>query len=56
MTSQYANPALPAAALDDCDPQELLTLSDHADWVLLRLVSCSALATLVLATAISLVQ
>ena len=46
--------ALPASALDQQDLQEELNLADRADWLLLRLVACTALATLLLAAAISL--
>ena len=36
------------------DPLEQMAVADRADWTLLRLVLCSALATLVLAVASSL--
>jgi hypothetical protein len=53
---QFALPAstFPASALDDNDLLEQLTLADRADWLLLRLVGCTALSTLLLAAAISL--
>jgi hypothetical protein len=38
----------------DIDPLEQMALTDRADWALLRLVGCAALATLVLALASSL--
>lgn len=43
----------PALALD-IDPLEMLQVADRADWALLRMVACVALATLVLAAACSL--
>ena len=55
-TSPYTHPTLSVGALDERDQLEQLTLADHADWMLLRLVSCTALATLLLATAISLAR
>ena len=39
----------------ETDPIELFALADRADWALLRMVSCVAIATLVLAAASSLV-
>ena len=47
---------LPASALDEGDLLDQLNLADRADWTLLGLVSCSAIATLLLAAAISLVH
>ena len=47
---------LPASALDERDLLDQLNLADRADWTLLGLVSCSAIATLLLAAAISLVH
>jgi hypothetical protein len=47
---------LPASALDEQDLLDQLTQADRADWMLLRLVGCTALATLLLAVAISLVH
>jgi hypothetical protein len=52
--STFHNPALPLSALDDNDLIEQLHMADRADWLLLRLVGCTALATLLLAAAISL--
>ena len=48
--------ALPASALDDQDLVEQLGLADRADWLLLRLVGCTALATLLLALTVSVVR
>jgi hypothetical protein len=41
----------PAASLPAADPLEQLRIAEHADWTLLGMVSCVALATLALATA-----
>ena len=38
----------------ETDPIELFALADRADWALLRMVSCVAIATLLLAAASSL--
>lgn len=35
----------------DIDPQEMLQMADRADWALLRMVACVAMATLALAAA-----
>jgi hypothetical protein len=51
--SGFAPSALPASALDEADLAEQMKLSERADWVLLRLVGCAALATLLLAAAIT---
>lgn len=51
MTSTPLHSALPA--LDELDPLESLRNAEHADWALLRLVICAALATLLLAAALS---
>ena len=40
--------------LDDADVLDELQQAERADWVLLRLVGCTALATLLLAAAIRL--
>ena len=56
MSKQALNFALPLSALDDQDLLEQLNLADRADWLLLRLVGCTALATLLLAAAISLAR
>lgn len=55
MTSTPLNSALHRAlpSLDDLDPLETLRNAEHADWALLRLVMCAALATLMLAAALS---
>ena len=42
------------AKMDPLDPLQQMAVADHADWTLLRLVLCSAVATLVLAVASSL--
>lgn len=47
---------LPASALDERELLDQLNLADRADWTLLGLVSCAAIATLLLAAAISLVH
>jgi hypothetical protein len=52
--SAFAPSALPASALDEADLAEQLKLSERADWLLLRLVGCAALATLLMAAAITL--
>ncbi len=55
-SSLYALPtwALPASALEEPDLLDQLNQTDRADWLLLRLVACTTLATLVLAMAIGL--
>lgn len=45
---------LDAAAANAPDPMQQMERADRADWALLRLVCCSALATFVLALASSL--
>lgn len=52
MTSTPLNSAL-RRTLDELDPLENLRNAEHADWALLRLVMCAALATLLLAAALS---
>jgi hypothetical protein len=52
--SGFAPSALPASALDETDMAEQMQQADRADWALLRLVGCAALATLLLAAAITL--
>lgn len=47
---------LPPSALDERDLLDQLNLADRADWTLLGLVSCTAIATLLLATVISLLH
>ena len=47
---------LPASALDERDLLDQLNLADRADWTLLGLVSCTAIATLLLAAVISLLH
>ena len=42
------------AKMDPLDPLVQMAAADHADWTLLRLVLCSAVATVVLAVASSL--
>ena len=42
------------AKMDPLDPLVQMAAADHADWTLLRLVLCSAVATVVLAAASSL--
>jgi hypothetical protein len=54
MSNANLNFALPASALDDADLMEQLNLADRADWLLLRLVGCTALSTLLLAAALAL--
>jgi hypothetical protein len=54
MNNTTLNFALPASALDEQDLLDQLSQADRADWLLLRLVACTALATLLLAVAISL--
>ncbi len=49
-------PALPSSALDERDLLDQLLKADRADWTLLALVSCTAIATLVLAAALTLVR
>jgi hypothetical protein len=49
-------PALPASALDERDVVDQLLKADRADWVLLALVSCTAIATLLLAAAATLIR
>jgi len=51
MTNSSPEGALPL--FDDADPTDLFTLADRADWMLLRMVSCVAFATLLLAAASS---
>ena len=51
--SAFPHFALPASALDEQDLIEQLSLADRADWLLLRLVGCTALATLLLALTVS---
>lgn len=40
-----------ALPLDSLDPLEQMALAERADWLLLRLVLCAAVATLLLALA-----
>jgi hypothetical protein len=47
---------LPPSALDERDLLDQLNLADRADWTLLGLVSCTAIATLLLAAVISLLH
>ena len=56
MTNSQFHPALPFSVLDERELLDQLHLADRADWTLLALVSCSGIATLVLAAAISLVR
>ncbi|MBL8306584.1 MAG: hypothetical protein JNM33_07795 [Rubrivivax sp.] len=49
-------PALPTSALDERDVVDQLLKADRADWTLLALVSCTAIATLLLAAAASLIR
>lgn len=49
-------PALPTSALDERDVVEQLLKADRADWTLLALVSCSAIATLLVAAAATLLR
>jgi hypothetical protein len=54
-TLALRRPGLPwVTAPADIDPLEQMARADRADWALLRLVACAALATLVLALAGSL--
>jgi len=46
--------ANPLSFSSETDPIELFALADRADWALLRMVSCVAIATLLLAAASSL--
>ncbi len=52
--SAFPGFALPTSALDEQDLMDQLSQAERADWLLLRLVGCTALATLLLAVAISL--
>jgi len=57
--AQIARPTFAASGysgklLDDTDLLDQLQHAERADWVLLRLVGCTALATLLLAAAIRL--
>lgn len=45
----------PAFGLPETDPAEMLATAQRADWLLLAMVSCVAVATLALATASALV-
>ncbi len=56
MTTTTLNLGLPYSALDERDLLDQLRQDDRADWKLLALVSCSAIATLLLAATISLVR
>lgn len=47
-------PGLSMPLLQDNDLAEQIRLAERADWLLLRLVGCTALATLLLSAAISL--
>lgn len=47
---------LPSSALDERDLLDQLHLADRADWTLLGLVSCTAIATLLLAAVVSLLH
>lgn len=48
------HPRRPLLSLDPHDPLEQMAQADRADWALMRLVLCAALATLLLAVAGSL--
>jgi hypothetical protein len=43
----------PALQLEDVDLTDLLTQANQDDWVLLKLVACIAIATLLIALAVS---
>lgn len=49
----YCTSVLPVSALEEDDLIDQLRLVDRADWKLLWLVSCAAVATLLLAAATS---
>jgi len=55
MNSRF-HAALPASLLDERELLDQLSRADRADWTLLGLVSCTAIATLLLAAAMSLVH
>jgi len=52
-TLEFADSRL-SLPLEPFDPLEQIALADRADWLLLRLVLCTATATLLLALASSL--
>jgi len=54
--NSHCFPALPTSALDERDVVDQLLKADRADWTLLALVSCTAIATLLLAAAATLIR